>query len=123
MCYKFLGQKQKAISIIENQLKAPNYNPGLFDYLHLGVLYWQENDLERAEASLIKQQEINDLAENRYYLGRVYLLQQNITKAKEQLQTAKEKYLKESRMTDPYTVHADKIYMKDIESALKMIQE
>lgn len=123
LCYKFLGQRGKAISIIENQLKAPNYNPGLFDYLHLGVLYWQENDLERAEASLIKQQEINDLAENRYYLGRVYLLQQNITKAKEQLQTAKEKYLKESRMTDPYTVHADKIYMEDIESSLAMIKK
>lgn len=123
LCYKFMGQKQKAISIIEEQLNTSGYAPGLFDYLHLGVLYWEVNDLAKAETSFKKQEVINDIAENRYYLARVYLSKQNEVKAKELLQIAKEKYSKESRMTDPYTVHADKIYMEDIESALAMIKE
>jgi tetratricopeptide (TPR) repeat protein len=123
LCYKFIGQKQKAISIIEEQLNTAGYDPGLFDYLHLGVLYWEVKDLTKAEASLKKQEEINDLAENRYYLARVYLSQQNTAKAKELLLIAKSKYNKESRMTDPYTCHADKIYMDDIEAALTMLEK
>lgn len=119
LCYKALGQKQKALDIINHQLQEPNYQAGLFDYLHLGVLYWELKHYNEASKALIKQQEINDLAENRYYLGRVLIEIGKKDEALQQLKIAKEKYEKGDRMKDPYTQHADKIYLEDILAEIK----
>ena len=41
LCYKAIGEKEKAIAIIEKQLKLNEEEDfvGAYDYLHLGVLY------------------------------------------------------------------------------------
>lgn len=120
LCYKALGQKEKAIDIIEKQLALSDYDPGLFDYIHLGVLYLEIENYAKAETSLLKQQEINDLAENRYYLGLVYKITNQKSKAQKELEKAKVKYQKESWLFDPYTEPMDKIYMEDIDIALSL---
>ncbi|MBP9194122.1 MAG: hypothetical protein KBF57_05520 [Saprospiraceae bacterium] len=120
LCYKALGQKEKAIDIIEKQLAQSDYDPGLFDYIHLGVLYLEIENYAKAETSLLKQQEINDLAENRYYLGLLYKITNQKAKAQKELEKAKVKYQKESWLFDPYTEPMDKIYMEDIDKALSL---
>ena len=120
LCYKALGQKEKAIDIIEKQLALSDYDPGLFDYIHLGVLYLEIENYAKAETSLLKQQEINDLAENRYYLGLLYKITNQKAKAQKELEKAKVKYQKESWLFDPYTEPMDKIYMEDIDIALSL---
>lgn len=123
MCYKALGQKEKAIDIIERQLNSPEHDVGLFDYLHLGVLYLEQKKDSKCEAALLKQQEINDLAENRYYLGLLYKKMKQKDKAYKELQMSKQKYIKESRLFDPYTEPMDKIYLEDIEEALSLMDK
>ncbi len=123
LCYKALGQKKKAIDIIESQLALSDYDPGLFDYLHLGVLYLETGNYTKAEVSLLKQQEINDLAENRYYLGLLYKTIKLKEKALHELEIAKQKYQKESWLFDPYTQPMDKIYLEDIDEALSLFDK
>ncbi len=118
LCYKKLGQPAKAISILETKLKDPEFFYGPYFNTHLGVLYLDQKSYSKAEKSLLKQQEENDLAENRYYLAKVYQAQGRKAEAKENLEVAKEKYVSGMRFIDPYGPQVDKIYMEDIEKAL-----
>jgi len=116
LCYKALGQKEKAIEIIEEQLNVDGYSSGPYDHLHLGILYLETNQYDRAIEQFRMQQENNDLAEGRYYhalalkaLNRPY---------KAQLLKAKEMYLNNRKMFDSYIHQMDMIFLKEIEKAL-----
>lgn len=119
LCYKAIGNSDTAIHIIENQLADSNYFVGLYDYLHLGVLYLEKGKYENAINALNQQQTYNDIAENQYYLALALKAQGNMDGYIMHLQSAQNKYLQEYRMFDPYTEMADKIYMKDIDKELK----
>lgn len=123
LCYKALGQKEKALEIIINQMNEAGYQPGLFDYLHLGVLYLGLKQQEKAIIAFNQQEKVNDLAENRYYLGKTFNDLGRKDEALMQLKIAKEKYEKEDRMKDPYTQHADKIYWEDIVAAINGLMQ
>jgi tetratricopeptide (TPR) repeat protein len=120
LCYKALGQKNKAIEIIENQLAQKDYSPQTYDYLHLGVLKMEIGDTDGGIEYLKKSIAFNDyLAEPYYYLGLIYK-KQNLTKAfKENMEKAKTYYLKGYKRFDPYTHPMDKVYLADIERELK----
>lgn len=120
LCYKALGQKSKAIEIIENQLAQKSYTPMTYDYLHLGVLKIETGDTNGGIEYLNKSISFNDyLAEPYYYLGLIYK-KQNLTKEfKENMEKAKTYYLKGYKRFDPYTHPMDKIYLADIEKELK----
>ena len=118
LCYKAIGEKTKAIQIIEGQLSQQNYSPGAYDHLHLGVLYMEVGRLEDALDALDKQLEINDIAECNYYkalilkaMGKEYM--QLLAKARSQ-------YLFDNKMLDYYSHQEDKIYLRQIEEALKL---
>lgn len=123
ICYKAIGQKQKAINIIENQLNVANHYLGLFDYFHLGVLYLETNQFEKAISTFKKQLIENDLAEVHYYLALTYKKLNDISKYKEELVTAKLMYNDQKVLFDAYTHHFDKIYLTDIENELKLSQQ
>ncbi|MDO9512541.1 MAG: hypothetical protein Q7J34_12330 [Bacteroidales bacterium] len=118
LIYRGLGDNKKAIEIIEKQLKQPDYLPGPFDYLHLGVLYLEFHNYQSAIDCLKKQIEFNDsLAEAYYYLALTYqamrmgeLFSENITKAKDY-------YLKRKRLPGDgsYMDYVDKVYLSDFE--------
>lgn len=120
LCYKALGQKIKAVEIIENQLAQKGYTPMTYDYLHLGVLKMETGDTDGGIEYLKKSIEFNDyLAEPYYYLGLIYK-KQNLTKEfKENMEKAKTYYLKGYKRFDPYTHPMDKVYLADIERELK----
>lgn len=121
-CYKAIGEKAKAISIIENQLKTPDYEAGIYDYLHLGILYYELGQFDLARETLTKQERLNDIAENRYYTALTNLALGNNESYHENLVEARVLYLEKRRLIDYYSHPQDKIYLKDIEIALGMTQ-
>ncbi len=119
LCYKALGKKQQAIQIIEKQLTEKGYSPFPFDYLHLGVIKLEINDLEGATEALKKSIQSNDyFAENYYYLSIVYKKKNDKELSKSTMLKAKEFYLKGYKRFDPYTQPMDKIYLAEIEKEL-----
>ncbi|WP_282030952.1 tetratricopeptide repeat protein [Winogradskyella eximia] len=121
LCYKAIGQKEKAIEIINKQLNSEDHFLGLYDYLHLGVLYFEQNEFEKAIEAFNKQTEDNELAENQFYLALTYKALKMPADYKTHLNEAKTLYLDERKMFDPYTNPMDKIYFEDIEAELKEI--
>ena len=120
LCYKAIGEKQKALEIIENQVLINEEKKlvGSYDYLHLGVLYFEMEDYNKALSAFQKQSSITPLAENQYYLALVY---RSLGRSEEYLSClykSKELYLSDSRMFDPYSNPLDRIYLADITSEI-----
>ncbi|MBK8624506.1 MAG: tetratricopeptide repeat protein [Saprospiraceae bacterium] len=116
LCYKGLGNNIEAIKLIEQTLSNTNYSVGFYDYLHLGVAYLKEKDYDKAKVILEKQLERHDyLAETYFYLALIYTHKNQKDKYEEHMKKAKEKYLKDERLIDPYTIPMDKVYLKEIE--------
>lgn len=121
LCYKAIGQKNKAIDILEEQLQNPQHELGLYDNLHLGVLYLETQQWEKAARALHLQSQRNELAENQYYLALVYKHTGKNIEQQSALQKALDLYDQKRRMFDPYTAHMDKIYRVDIERELNTL--
>ena len=121
LCYKAVGEKEKAIRIIEDQIKLNMEEDfiGAYDYLHLGVLYLETNEFQKALAAFENQSEHNELAENQYYSALAYKALKKEREAKASLEKAKELYLEGNKLSDPYSSPMDKIFMKDIEEELE----
>lgn len=119
LCYKAIGNKEKAIEIIENQLNNKSHYIGLYDYLHLGVLYLETNKYEKAKRAFEKQEIEYDFAENQFYLALTYKASKDISEYKEHLNNAKKLFLNDLKMFDPYTHQMDKIYLEQIETEIK----
>ncbi len=115
LCYKALGNPEKAIEIIETQLKMPDYMVGLFDHLHLGVLYLEKGEYQQALACFRRQSASNELAENQYYLALTHKALSETEPWRAALQKAKTLYVSGRMMRDPYTELMDKVYLKEIE--------
>ncbi len=118
LCYKAIGEKGEAIKIIEKTLGNKDYSVGIYDYLHLGVLYLETRNYEKAKQALEQQMIQNDIAENQFYLALVFKHQRKEIPYIEHLNNAKELYVKGQKMFDPYTNPMDKIYLDDIETEL-----
>ncbi len=121
LCYKALGQKSRAIEIIEKQLDVDGYSPMIYDHLHLGVLHFEIGELEEAITNLRNSINHNDyLAEPYYYLGLIYKSLNKEKQFLEYMEKAKVYYLKGQRRFDPYTHPIDKIYLSDINKELEI---
>lgn len=123
LSYKALGQKEKAIQIIRTQLQDSQHFPGVYDYLHLGVLFLETGAIESAIEALKKQADFNDLAENRFYLALAYKQQGNTTAYQEHLQFAREQYLAGFHMHDPYVSKMDEIFLSKILEEIQLSQK
>ncbi|MDZ4786977.1 MAG: hypothetical protein SGJ02_12965 [bacterium] len=119
LCYKAIGEKKKAIEIIEKQLAEKGYSSMTYDYLHLGVLKMETGDTNGAVEYLKKSIAYNDyLAEPYYYLGLIYKKQKLAKDFRENMEKAKAYYLKGYKRFDPYTHPMDKVYLSEIEKEL-----
>lgn len=121
LCYKALGQKSKAVGIIEGQLSQNGYSPMPYDYLHLGVLKMEIGNFDEAINHLKKSIELNPyLADHYYYLGLSYKKKKLEKESYDNFAQAKTLYLKGYGRLDSYTHPMDKIYLADIEKELKI---
>ncbi|MCI3937470.1 hypothetical protein MQX03_09665 [Chryseobacterium aahli] len=113
ICYSALGQKDKAISIIENQLAKKEHNVGLFDYYQLGVTYFELSKYDKALENFEKQSKQYDFAENIYFKSKVAKIRN-----KDYLDLKKmalKSYDEGKTMKDGYTHHFNKVYRAEIE--------
>jgi tetratricopeptide (TPR) repeat protein len=123
ICYKALGKKENAIKIIEEQLADQKHSVGIYDYLHLGVLYLESGQFQKAINTLVLQEKINDIAENRFYIALAYKGLGQKEKYYLNVALCKKLYQLGSKMNDPYTNPFDKIYLKQIEKEIKLLSE
>jgi len=121
LSYKFTNRKRKAIDIIETTMADKDYYVGLYDYLHLGVLYLESNELEKAVKSFQKQIEENELAEVYYYLSKTLLKLDKRTDAKTNVDKAYQFYKNGRKMHSNYYEFSDQIYEQDIIDLKKII--
>ncbi len=114
MCYSALGQKQKAIAIMETKLADKQYEPFMYDYYQLGVTYFQTGNLERALQCFERQHNRRPLAESAYYKSLVFKSKKDFAAAKSTLALARQLYESKQYMFDPYTHHFNKVYYETI---------
>jgi len=117
-CYKAIGNKAKAIEVIEQQIATKRYFVGIYDYLHLGVLYLESQQYPKAIEVFALQEKENDIAENRYYVAMAYKELGQMEAYFKNMELAKKLYQKGLTMFDSYDIPQDKIYLKQIEEAL-----
>ena len=120
ICYKALGQKEKALEVMENQLALKDHFLGAYDYFHLGVLYLETGQMEKALVAFEKQNEENALAENNYYWALAHKAAGNNKAYKAKLEEAITLYKGQRNLFDNYTHHADKVFLSDIENELNL---
>jgi tetratricopeptide (TPR) repeat protein len=115
LCYKALGRKEKAIEIMETQMATEDYMIGIYDYIHLGVLYLETGNMSKARLNFERQLEYNDLAENHFYMVRVMKALGENAVAKKELDHAIVLYKKGYVLADGYVHPEDKIFWSMIE--------
>lgn len=113
ICYSALGQKEKAISVIEDQLSKKNHSIGLFDYYQLGVTYFELGKYDKALENFEKQSKQYDFAENIYYKSKVSKIRNKDYLNLKML--ALKSYDEGKTMRDAYTHHFNKVYRAQIE--------
>jgi tetratricopeptide (TPR) repeat protein len=114
LCYKSIGQPEKAIQIIVEKFSDTTYSVGLYDHLHLGALYLEAGEYKKAIELLTLQELKNDLAENRLYIAIAYRLINDKDNYLINLNIAKSYYQAGKKMFDVYIEQIDKIYLADI---------
>ncbi|MEG1667670.1 tetratricopeptide repeat protein [Chryseobacterium sp.] len=112
MCYSALGQKEKAISIIQNQLAKKDHNIGLYDYYQLGVTYFELGRYDKALENFEKQAKHNNFAENIFYKAKVSKIRNKDYLDLKNL--ALKSYDEGKTMKDGYTHHFNKVYRAQI---------
>ncbi len=117
ICYSALGQKKQARTVIENQLKAPKYEPGLYDFFQLGLLCHQLGDETAALKNFDLQMQRNELADAAYYLCKIYKARGEQDKYQQFKKQALELYGRKRFMLNPYTHHWGRVFLKEIEGA------
>ncbi|ASW75480.1 hypothetical protein IQ37_02880 [Chryseobacterium piperi] len=113
LCYSALGGKEKAISIIENQLSKKDHNIGFYDYYQLGVIYFETGKYDKALENFERQSKENDFAENIYFKSKVSKVRNKDYLDLKKLALAT--YDQGKTMKDGYTHHFNKVYRKEIE--------
>lgn len=113
LCYSALGQKEKAISIFEDQLAKTDHIVGFYDYYQLGVAYFDLGKYDQALENFEKQSRYNDFAENIYYKSKVAKIRNKDYLDLKMM--ALKSYDEGKTMNDGYTHHLNKVYRIQME--------
>lgn len=120
-CYRDLGDSLTAVKVME-QCILENEEisfTGTWDYYHLGVLHFQLGNLAEAEKWLNKQFiAYPELADNLYYLGKIFLIKNQGETAAAYLKRAEQSFLQGYRLCNPYTGFPDEVALQEIRQLL-----
>ncbi len=121
LCYSALGDKEKAIGIMENQLYRSG-SVGQYDYLHLGVMQLSVGKADEAINTLNKQLKSNDcLADAHFYIAMAYKMKGNKPNAIANLKKARTYYMSGKSLPGIYVDYPDKIYLQQIDGELSLL--
>lgn len=115
LCYSALGEKQRAIDIMEAYLKQLQGQAGLYDHYQLGVTYCEVGNFGQAMYHFSLQNDRVEWAETAYQQAKVYLAQGNTLAYQQAKAQAVQRYQAGKVLFDPYTHHANKVFKADIE--------
>lgn len=120
--YYQLGDYKKAIETFDylfTILKEQGVNPkdDFLSNFYLARSYFKLNDLDKSLFYLQEQLSMpySVKAELNFYTGQIYVLKNDKEKAKQHFLKAKELYLQNDKMNEPYIERFDEIFMNDIE--------
>lgn len=116
LCYKQIGNYDKALSILEKHLLTNKTTPGLYDYLHLAVLYLQAGRYREAEEFLLLQNKAYEYADTYFYLAKCYKAMNKTSEFLESKNKSSQLYKSGQKLTDPYNELIDQVYLSDIEN-------
>ena len=116
LCLKMTDRLLEAIHLMELQFSEASHPVEKFDYLHLGVMYLEANELERAKKYLELQVANYDFAEPNYYLAIVSKRLDDVDAYELYKETAKRLYSAGVRMSDPYVEYVDQVGLQAIEA-------
>lgn len=114
LCLRHLGQLDAAINLIQERIKKNKINPGLVDHLYLGAMFLEKGEYEKAIEQFKKQEQIDDLAENRFYTAKAYKALDAHDEYLSYLKTSRNYMDQGQRMHDYYVEDFYKIYAADI---------
>jgi tetratricopeptide (TPR) repeat protein len=120
LCYKQLGKIDKAIALMEQYMQDTTLKISVFDHLHLGVMYLEKGDYNKAIDQFNLQNTQSALAENQYYLALCYQKMGNTTLFSDHMNKAKEMYQRNQKMVFHYTEPLDRVYLEEINQALML---
>ena len=123
ICYKAIREKDKAIEIIENYLIKNENESDLFNFYHLGVLYFEKGEYNKALKNFKEQEINNNISENQYYMSLCYKAKKEYDEYKKRITLAKTTYIDGYFMHDPYSQQYDKVYLSQIEKELEKSKE
>jgi len=120
LCYKEIGQIEKAKKIFYKHLNSEITSVDLYDYYHLGILEYELGNYTKALKCFEKQIKENDyMGETYFFIAKAYLKLKITEKYQLNLIKAKEYYEKGLYRTDTYTETIDKVYLLDILNEMK----
>lgn len=115
LCYKEIGQLDKAKSLFEQYLQAESAYIGLYDFYHLGVIEYERGEYQKAIEHLTRQVRENDyLGETYYFLALAHKALGDKEAYVSNLKTARAYYEAGKFRTDTYTETIDKAFLTDI---------
>ncbi|MBL0071855.1 MAG: tetratricopeptide repeat protein [Bacteroidetes bacterium] len=116
LCYKQTGNSAKALAILEKHLLINKATPGLYDLLHLAVLYLHTGRYKEAEEFLLLQNKAYEYADTYFYLAQCYKQQNRMEAYIECKNKSNHLYKNGQKLTDPYNELFDQVYLSDIEN-------
>ncbi len=123
LAYKGLGQHDKALAILEAFVADPDFYALPYDLLHLGVMYLEKGELNKALETLNEQNNVNpQLADNYYYLAKVYQALGNIGEARKQIAQCIALYDQGLYRKDVYTTPMDAISRAEVEALARQTE-
>ncbi len=124
LSYKGLGDTIKAIRILEKHL-SNNNEIGLYDYFHLGVMFYEIKEYVKAESAFQKQLTRNaNLADLYFYLSKIERKKDNIALCRFYLEKAYDLYINKLSLRgfDSFMDYPDKIYLAQIQLELDTVE-
>ncbi|MDF1697886.1 MAG: hypothetical protein P1U56_18705 [Saprospiraceae bacterium] len=114
LCYKEIGELEKAKELLENRIQSENYSFDLYDYYHLGIIEFELGNIPQAIAAFHQQIENNEIAEPYFYLALVHKQMNEFDDYRSFLNKSEELYRQGNTMFDNYAENLDKIFLQDI---------
>ncbi|WP_350293542.1 hypothetical protein [uncultured Croceitalea sp.] len=113
LCQKMLNQPKEAISTLEKHLKKSKFKD-LYDYYHLGILYSESGQYEKALSAFKIQIKEYDFDGLQYHLALLHKKLGNLQEYRDCIFKTNELHKKGRVMTDPYTHPLDFVFKSDI---------
>lgn len=127
--YYQLGEYQKAIETFDYLLdllekQGQNRKDDFLVNFYLARSYFKLGDIDKSLHYLEEQLNMpySVKAELNFYAGQIYVMKNQKDKARQHFLKAKELYLKNDEMVEPYVERFDEIFMKDIDVELEKLK-